>query len=1045
MWRYHPRAAAPLLAKTKLEGGRVLFAGRRGERWLYDPRAKSAVAASGLAPEDLVSIQKTEGGWLFIGESGTAYEAREPAGAFVRTASPVEPLARAAAAGDVIVGVRRRDGALVRSADGAATWHEVGPVATRFSAVALLDEGAGLALAVPEALYATRDRGASWARVDAPTFGALELGRGAPGAIRVSSMLGQRTWSPSAPGSFSPAVADSPKRPEKLPVAPERGPDAEALLAGRAIVVGGRYLELARPTARARKWIAVTGRFAGRLEERPLPVLDDCADVRVAGFGAELWVACVSADSADTVQGVTLWHSPDGGAHFLREPYPIRAKLGSLALAAGASGALIVTGLCAPPTPEAPARGCSPSGVLHRRARATPKSTVAGRVRAPAAAGEREPRAPVVELAPAATPALRGSALGLAASVDGRILYAVGRRTKNGALAVYVSHDGGHRFDARDLEGLPPEYLTDAFADERYGSHYQRSSDSLRVVSLRAAEDGSVALVLARSSTTTLVVTDDEGRTLSVARAPDDARLVGATGTRALSISRRTDEGWESLDGGSTWTPIGRLPAALCAQPERCEVGVACVVDGCVLGDTLSRLGWRGQADDDEGVVPPARPLLPPLAERRLRTALSCVTDDGGWQRLRGVARLPSVDQAALADVAWFAAASNDDTASVAILEATGGARPRVEAVSLLPPSRAPERLAVAMSYQLEGVAALRYVVPESVPGGSRLRDVELGWANLVEGRVGHARIADGGAYAPGDYVRGSGRAQVARPALMSIVTGGIAVRLRAQPSDEQPTLFTDGHATTVVPPVSWPSVLGSSHRDLVRIGGVFVPFLTADAGFVRARRSGDGWAFDAVSLARKDPRAFDQSAVRLTTYADGTPAQQVVEATADGVRRSSQVFPMRADGALVGAPIPVPTQLDYQDLPPRCSKTQRVSTPRVIQGYFQGTRHPILVSDASEPPRLFATDFAVMHGTPEHPCVAAFGVERIPLESSAPPVAKDETALVPIDDLEHAWLFRKLPGAPDVEYRTMSCRFDASAEVPEEIFGADGTQVLRR
>ena len=52
-------------------------------------------------------------------------------------------------------------------------------------------------------------------------------------------------------------------------------------------------------------------------------------------------------------------------------------------------------------------------------------------------------------------------------------------------------------------------------------------------------------------------------------------------------------------------------------------------------------------------------------------------------------------------------------------------------------------------------------------------------------------------------------------------------------------------------------------------------------------------------------------------------------------------------------------------------------------------------------------TSEAVLHGTPQSPCVAAFGVEPVPNEAGA---AAAESALIAPDDLEHAWLFRQVP-----------------------------------
>ena len=130
--------------------------------------------------------------------------------------------------------------------------------------------------------------------------------------------------------------------------------------------------------------------------------------------------------------------------------------------------------------------------------------------------------------------------------------------------------------------------------------------------SVTAAEDGTLALVVTRYGSTTLLVTDEEGRVVSIAHAPSARAAIGAAGTRALAVSPGSGDAWESLDGGATWDPIGGLPLALCGKRSNCTVPVYCYPGGCVIGDQLSRVGWRGQADPDEGVLaPPAATPAP--------------------------------------------------------------------------------------------------------------------------------------------------------------------------------------------------------------------------------------------------------------------------------------------------------------------------------------------------------------------------------------------------------------------------------------------------
>lgn len=1034
-WRFHPPHEAKLGAPVELGDGRKLYAGENGERWLVDEKRHTSEAAARLAPENLVSILKLDGGgWLFVGESGTGYEAREPIGPFVRASAPLDPLARTSAAAGAIIGVRRRDAALVRSSDAGASWQEVGPQGAHFADVALLPDGRGLAVAVPEALYATTDKGGTWKHVDVPAFGATGVERVPPSTLDVLSVLGKRRWAPGSGDAFTPVTTSGSTHNHKLPIAPARGPDAAAINNGRAAVIDGRYVELAGIPKKQTRWEIVSGPFAGRLEERELPALDGCHDVRLAGHGRYLYVACARASGAgQDAQSIEILRSEDAGQHFKREPYAPKARLSDLALAVGAGGAVTFTGVC---PPQAADRGCSPGGVYYRRA-----------TRPKPAKGKSKAVKATIELAPSATPSLNGSALALVFSVDGRIAYAVGHRTKDGSLAVFTSHDGGRTFDAHEIDQLPPEYSADDYSNERYGYPYQRNYGALAVTSAAPAEDGTLALVLTRYSNTTLVVTDDEGRAISIAHAPDNSRLVAAAGTRAIAISPRSDDAWESLDGGASWDPIGRLPVDVCKRNEQCAVDMSCWVGGCVIGGELSRIGWRGQLDDDQGVLAPPQHEASPIVERKLRTALSCSLDEGGWHRLAGVDAAPVAKNAALGKVVWYANAVDPDTASASVAEGFGGAHPRVDTVSLLPAARRPESMAFAADDQVEGLAAVRYATPEVSPGGTHLSDVELGWVNLFEGRVGHARIADGGVYVPGDYVRGSSRSQMARPALLSVSTGGIFLRIHAQSGDAQPTIFADGRSTQAIPPVPWPASSQSSRSEMVRLDSTSVPvrFIGAGVAVIRAHRADGAWTFDAFATGLEQPSRFGEGQSSDLTYVGTGAALSVITGAPGGDPRSARVFPLRAQGAAVDAPIPVPTELDYHDRAPRCSATQRSSTPRVVQPYFEGTRHAVMVTDASEPVRLLVTSGAVMYGTPKSPCVAAFDAEVVPLEMNEGRT-EGERAILPTDDLEHAWLFRNVSDARGaaVEYRNMSCRYDPTVEVPAEAYSVSGATIRR-
>jgi hypothetical protein len=143
---------------------------------------------------------------------------------------------------------------------------------------------------------------------------------------------------------------------------------------------------------------------------------------------------------------------------------------------------------------------------------------------------------------------------------------------------------------------------------------------------------------------------------------------------------------------------------------------------------------------------------------------------------------------------------------------------------------------------------------------------------------------------------------------------------------------------------------------------------------------------------------------------------------------------------------VPAPMQIDTGDQPLLCGSRQRANTPRVVVPYQPGTRHPVVVVDAEEPTRLLLTGQSVMYGTPAAPCTAAFEAQIISVDGGGE--LQNEQAILPLDDLEHAWLFRSMTendGRTRIEYRLMSCKFDPSTSVPASVYDAPGARVHRR
>lgn len=1032
-WRYHPGDAGALSARAVLPSGDIVYSGQKGERWLVHASGGAEVSAA-LAPEELVAIVPPRGGraatgsgahWLFVGRSGTTYESLEPLGTFVRSSAPLDPLVRVRESAGVLLGLRR-DGALARSDTAGATWTKVGPDGVRFEDVALRSDGRGLALAIPEALFETRDFGASWKRGALPTMGTTALVQDETAGVVAQTILGVERWDPDGPTAFSPLGRAVAARTYSLGVPPPLGPSADALSAGRAVVIGSTWVE-ARPVG-GLGWILVTGSFGERLLAAPLPTARGCEAVFVGGYGGELYLACARQKGEDRSQPIEFQRSTNGGRSWAPEPYYVVGRTGEFSMAVGAGGALVVSGVCPASARDA---GCMPIGV-HRRVRAKRDS------------GNE------VELTQAATPSLVRTAFDLAFSLDGRTLFAVGRRFKSDALAVFVSHDGGETFEARDVEPLRlPQDEDDVHARQRADNPVKSSA---------AGADGTASFVVAAFGQQYWLVVDDDGRPVSLVKPPVPDARIGAAGASALAFDPVSRDAFESLDAGANFAPIGKLPIDPCSGLPRCEAKIVCTALGCVLGNVSSRIGWHVS---ERAVLPPPEPQEHAAAPHDPRAAgsgsgadsrpspMSCALSPGEWQRVPLVSTLPSVQDAAIGKVAWFAVSADPKTASGSVFTMKAGPSARFEEAPLLGASRTAAKEAFAVSHKAGGAVAIRYAVPTGA-SGPNLKHIELAWNDVLASRAGHAVLEDGGVARPSDYGDGKGAASPANVALYELTNGGVYLRIHSSLGDDQPTLFLNGHSVESLPPVVWPEDARQRGRSFVaHVGSAHTPVRTDDArapapSVARARRGErDSWAFDAMTLGWNRPPEFglfqrmdgvrfgERFGVHVTTYDAGA-------AWANGF-----VYPLRADGPVFDEPIAVPTQLDLPAVPRGCNAADRSMSPRVVVPYQPGTRHAVLVTDPVEPMRVLLTSDAVLHGTPEAPCVAAYEASVV----SEPPSAQSERAILFLDALDRSWLFRAAEGSRDrpraLEYRAMTCRFDPT--IPRDVLDQNGSSAPSR
>ena len=98
------------------------------------------------------------------------------------------------------------------------------------------------------------------------------------------------------------------------------------------------------------------------------------------------------------------------------------------------------------------------------------------------------------------------------------------------------------------------------------------------------------------------------------------------------------------------------------------------------------------------------------------------------------------------------------------------------------------------------------------------------------------------------------------------------------------------------------------------------------------------------------------------------------------------------------------------------------------------------------EPLRVLLTGAAVLYGTPDAACVAAFDAQSVIDDPHGP--NERVQAILPLAELERSWLFRLAADSDaddsSIEAHAMKCRFESSLEVPPEVYQAPGTSVKR-
>jgi hypothetical protein len=1113
-WSFHPAAPITALSAVKVDDGCVLTA-EGGQRWssastkIAGSRlvcAGKAEASSTVAPEDLTSaIRRKDGSWIFVGASGALFEAAEALGPFTRVVPAPEPLARVTGAGSGVLATTM-EGRLLRWEE-ASGWRPAvtaGPLtAARVFDVTVDDGGRALALAFPEALYTSTDNGATWAPAGTPTIGARSLGHAASGEPAALGMFESLVWRAGSGTSFARGTEKVHAREAALDVEVGRAPSGGAVQAGRAVLDGDRYYEVVRPENEGESWQLARGRIDGRLEAIPLTKSEKCGNVRLGARGKTVFIVCVAQDGPEI--GAEVRRSTDQGTTWSEGLKLVTPDTDQINVAVSPDGGALIVGLCRAESTG----GCKPGAPV--RVRRGPASLPDGG--APDAGAEK---GDALHAQVAVAPQLQGAALLPTFSPDGRSAYFLGRRGKDERLHLFVSHDGGESFSPRVLEGPGGQRPARVAQDDDEGQPEPEGPDTFEVdeqSALRVGDDGTIGMLLPRSrGDTAYVLADEDGRVIQVSAAPsevvDEERgptpvIMSGHGRRVLALSLVSPESgpvlWESFDGGATWDrQIG--PQALAREFERGQPAIACALGGCLVGETVTRLGWGASGAPPEAQAP-TTPDPSTGGTPHVRTPIVCELGKAPWARIENAigglsyaVAIPGVHEVMRGRSVWSTMTLDPRTNAIgsvsAVLPESGEGEPRIVTRSMLGPIPGGQHMAIAISAtQHEGFAAVRVAVPVDAKKhiaklGAPMRNVEVAWENFLEGTSVRARIPDAGVIEAGDVElgdpaspRGTDEARaiidVLKSALISITSRGVFVHPHAK-SRGSPAFFVDASGRAErYEPHTWPtSSLGGGVLDLrgdasAVNGSLFDVGLSRDhdgewGALALALRGGAGTAASnkPAALGLLPPRASIPSLSAYTSWAWAAKAPVGISATVIDTARLkawSHFIGFRPDGTFLPAE-PVPTMIDLGERPRPCSTAERAGTPRVVTPFFidshalfPGTRHVVLVREPKQKGAaglgdeiVLLTSGAVIQGTVASPCISAW---------EAPALGHAGMAAVLPGDLGHAWMFRFSYDAPRaagkrteatpvavLEYRPMACRYDPTAHPPEQVWGEPGT-----
>jgi len=975
-------------ARVPLDDGRLLVVDEAGGRWLATRTSSGWIADAVPEPSRLRLrhvARRADGSYLFLAEGGEAFAAPAPDAPLELVATTSRLLDSYASIGSSVLGVDPFGGVLRLERDG---WT---PVAVPHPVHRLVAGAAGfVALGFPERISATGADGATFLRAPLEEVGAFDAMARDDGTVLVEGVRGlvlrtrEGSWRDAMPSEGLRASASE-------TMEPHRGPSARALLDGRASLSGRSYAELevleaSEAAERREASLALWhGDLAGPLTRvgLHLPLGVTCDPVGFARRDDRVSIACASGTEA------MVWSSRDFGRTWpVRVALPLEAT-SRVALAYGPSGTLLLAGI-----------GACASARCDMTYRLAPGATTLEAIMV----ADRGRSRPALE-----APFLDWS---------GPRPIAFGLTEKHG-LAPFVSDDDGHTFRPLPLSGR-------AERAKAFVRRFQATTDVRRIrartwgdASLSLELDAGAAPVAARIASDGTVVATVTPRGLGEVLAISGARGRWLLATRGHRTDRRIDL-WQTLDDGASFDAVA--PPSALSDERREALELFCNEDACVVGDELTRFGWTTATNSLPSVAAldfQARAVV-------AQTPLVCALRSSGFQPIDDVeaGALPAPEDAFRGDSPWSLLLRPEDGSAVTLRPRELGPHGEVRFEKhVLFPSPGRERTAERIEAEAEGWVGVRAVSMRT--GGHRL---DVAWDDLAFGRRGRGVVRTGSLPSA---AFGAGPRPFLHGVSLALTPRGAWLRL----AEGRESYFVDPTGRVDGPLVFGPTVASPLARveTATFAEGPIVVTAHVDARHaVRALTTvklGGGGRHDAAVA----PPATATREVSTHWSYEGESAGVVVHVLQrDRTRASSAFVPLPLD-ARAPTGVNVPTQLDLgaAGLTP-CTERDRRSTPRVIAPFLRGSRHPVIVDGQSEP---LMTSEAILHGTPERPCVLGFVAE--------PPRRGGVRAFVALDG-RSSWLLQVSPTRlRGLDVAPMECSESPAASAPPWVRDFAATEEL--